>query len=232
MSKQFDINKLNSFIETANNTLSCNSDCQKQKTADELKNSYEKAKSNLYLAEPEYQHARKNYYEFVSGKNAYDEMMEKEYNDMSDLFINEFKLINKNEIEKIKSLINSYDGLYINFRNIFDLYNQYKIENEKLLKNIKNNKNNILTNDRKTYYEEQENNNLNYYYYIFFTIYIIVVLCFIIFSIIYPTQTSIKIKIIYILIFIILPFISTWILEKIIYFIYLLFNFFPKNVYK
>jgi hypothetical protein len=123
--------------------------------------------------------------------------------------------------------------LLINFRNVFDLYKKYKTENVSLFKELKNETNDVLTNNRKTYYEDEENENLNkYYYYILLFIYIIVVFCFILFSLIYPSQTSFKARVLLILVFISLPFISPWILGKIIYIVYWLFGLLPKNVYK
>ena len=108
----------------------------------------------------------------------------------------------------------------------------YLNENDKLSKQLKNDSNDILTNERKTYYEDQEIGSLNGYYYILLVIYIIVVICFAIFSLIYPSQFSILSKLILLLIFVALPFISTWILGKIIFLIYWLFGFLPKNIYK
>ena len=72
----------------------------------------------------------------------------------------------------------------------------------------------------------------SYYRYILWTIYIIVVICFAIFSLIYPSQSSLSIRILLLGIFIALPFVSTWILGSIIKLVYWLFGFIPKNVYK
>ena len=100
-------------------------------------------------------------------------------------------------------------------------------------KELKNETNDVLTNERKTYYEDQENGYLNvYYYYFLFVIYCIIFICFCIFSIIYPSSINWKIRLFLGLIFVILPFISTWILGKTIQLLYWLFDLLPKNVYK
>jgi hypothetical protein len=232
MAKQFDINKFNSFLDKAQKAISCGPDCQREKTAQELKNKYNAAQSNLILAEPQYQAAKRNYYTYVSGQGGYNEMVENELNKKVDDMIVKFNEITDEEIAKINSQIQIYDGLLLNFRNVVDLFKKYKIENIALFKELKNETNDILTNNRKTYYEDQENERLNsFYYYILLVIYIIVVICFIVFSLIYPSQTSLKTRIGLMILFIALPFIGTWIFGKIIYIIYWLFGLLPKNVY-
>ena len=233
MNKQFDINKFNSFLDKAQQAISCGPECQRQKTADDLKNKYNTAQSNLILAEPQYQAAKRNYYTYVSGESGYNEIIENELNTKAQDMITKFKEITDEEIAKIKSQIQTYDGLLVNFRNVIDLYKQYKRENIDLYKQIKDQTNDVLTNDRKTYYEDQENESLNkYYHYILLIIYIVVVICFIIFSLFFPSQTSFKVRIVLILLFIGLPFIATWLLGKFIYIGYWLFGLLPKNVYK
>jgi hypothetical protein len=232
MSNPFDINKFNSLIDFANNAISCDSECQKQKTANELKNKYDEAQRNLVLAEPQYNLAKKNYYTYVSGKGAYNEMIEDELNKKAGLLVDEFNGMINTEKNKIHNQIESYNGLFINYRNIIDLLRKYVKENIALHKMLKNNTNDALTNDRKTYYEDQQNDSLNSYFYVFFFIYVIVVICLIIFFIFYPSQTSIRYRFIVSLFFIILPFVSTWILGKIIAVIYWIYSLLPKNVYK
>jgi len=233
MDKQFDINKFNSFLEQAQNAISCGPECQKEETAEKLKQKYNRAQANLILAEPNFQVARKNYYTYVSGEGAYNEMIEQELSMKADKMTDRFNESIDEEINKIQSQVQTYNGLIINLRNLLDLYKKYKRENMELHKQIKTETNDILTNNRKTYYEDQENENLNnYYYYILILIYIVVVICFIIFSLIYPSNMTLKGKIIAILFFVILPFISTRILGTIVSFGYWLFSLFPKNVYK
>lgn len=232
MTNQFDLNKFNSFLDKATQAISCNSDCQKQQLEQKLKDKYLNAQSNLSLAEPEFQLAKKNYYTYVSGQNGYNEMIEEELNQAADLIIQTFKENYADEIGKIKSQLETYNGLLINLRNVVDLDKKYKKENRQLYKQLKEDTNDILTNERKTYYEDQQISSLNaYYHYILWLIYIVVVLCLIVFSLIYPSQSSWYARSALIIVFVILPFISTFILGKIIFIVYWLFGFLPKNVY-
>lgn len=233
MTNNLDLNKFNSFIDAAAQTIACGPECQQQQKADELKNKYITSEANLALAEPEYQIAKQNYYTYVSGQSGYDDMMEAEYTEKAEIISEKFKETYSDEISKINTQLDTYNSLLVNFRNVADLYTQYKKENIQLFKELKNQTNDVLTNERKTYYEDQEIESLNgYYIYIFWIIYIIVFICFVIFSIVYPTQTSLTIRVLLLCVFILLPFVSTWILGKIIQLIYFLFSFVPKNVYK
>lgn len=233
MTNQFDLNKFNSFLDKATEAITCNSECQNNKRIQNLRDKYHAARSNLNLAEPQYELAKQKYYTYVAGQSGYNEMIEKELMEKAHLFTDTFKENYRLEKDKIQSQLQTYDGLLINFRNIVDLYKQYKKENIKLFKELKDETNDILTNERKTYYEDQENGYLNlYYYYFLVVVYCIIVICFCVFSLIYPSSTDWKIRLFLGIIFIILPFISTWLLGMIIKLLYWLFGFVPKNVYK
>jgi hypothetical protein len=232
MTNQFDLNKFNSFLDAANAAISCDTDCQKKKIEKQLQKKYLNAESNLTLAEPQYQLAKQNYYTYVSGQTGYNQIIEKELEKKADLLINEFKDDYNLEKTKILTQLSTYDGVLINFKNIVDLKEWYKKENAELENQLKEGTHDVLTNERKTYYEDQQNDVLNFYYYYFlFTIYIIIVICFGIFSLIYPSTFSWKTRAFIFLVFVVLPFISTWLLGKIIQIIYWLFSLLPKNVY-
>lgn len=232
MSGQFNFNNFNSFLKAASQQIACGTECQQQKQAAQLKTNYLNAQSNLHLAKPQYDIAKKEYYTYVDGQSGYNQMMEQEYTNKSEKISNTFKKKYNDEINKIKSLLKTYKGLWVNLNNIVDLYEQYKSENLYLFKKLKIDSNNILTNERKTYYEDQNIDNLNtFYYYILLVIYVIVVICFIFFSVIYSSQTSWIIRGVYILLFIALPFISTFVLGRLIQLLYWVFGLLPKNVY-
>lgn len=233
MTNNFDLNKFNSFLNSAAETIACGPKCQKQKKADQLKDNYLKAESNLTLAEPQFQIAKQNYYTYVSGQAGYNDMIEHEYTQKADVIAQTFKENFDEEIAKIKSELTTYNGLVINFRNVEDLYKNYKNENVLLFKKLKDESNDVLTNERKTYYEDQQNDVLNlYYYYFLVVLYCIVVISFLIFPLIYPSSVDWKIRVFLGLVFIILPFISTLIFGKIIQLVYWLYSLLPKNVYK
>lgn len=233
MTNPFNLNKFNSFLNAAAQTIACGPECQRSKREEELKNNYLKAESNVYLAEPQYENAKKEYYTYVGGTQGYNDVIQPEYEKQAADYVANFKSKYDTDVNKIKSLLETYNGIFINFRNVIDLYEQYKVENINLFKQLKDDTNDLLTNERKTYYEDQEIDSLNKYYnYLLWIIYIIVVICYVLFSLFYPTTFSLLRRMIILIAFIILPFISTWLLGKFIQFLYWLFSFVPKNVYK
>lgn len=228
----YQLNKFNSFIQAASEKIACGTECQQKIEAENLKTNYLNAESNLHLAGPQYEIAKKEYYTYVDGQSGYNQMMEKEYTDQAIKITNTFKETYNSEVNKIKALLKTYDSLLINFRNVVDLYIQYKEENLYLYKKLQTDINYTLTNERKTYYEDQNIDSLNaYYYYGLLIIYVIVVICFVVFSLIYPSQTTWIVRGLILLLFIALPFISTFVLGKLIELIYWIFNLLPKNVY-
>jgi len=186
----------------------------------------------LFRSDPQYELAKKNYYVYVAGQQGYNNVIETELTDEINSKIDSFTEKLNNKIDEIKSQLDTYNGILINFKNVEDLNKKYKMENAELFKQVKETKNDILTNDRKTYYEDQSNDRLNgYYYYFLWGIYLVVFICLVIFSFVYPTKISVRARVALIIVFIILPIISRWLLAKFIFMCYWIFGLLPKNVY-
>jgi hypothetical protein len=230
---QFDMSNFNALVNQASDSIMCNSDCQQQRESDKLKQIYLKAQTKILSAPSELQVAEKNYVTFTQGEPAYNEMQETELKKKAKLIADETTQKFNEEATKIKTQIDIYNGLFLNYTNVVDLYEKYKRENAELLIELKDEINDVLTNERKTYYEDQQIDSLKFYYYYFLvTVYIICVMSFGIFSLMYPSQSTTTKKIGIFILLIVLPFISTFILGKIIYLIYELYNFLPKNAYR
>ena len=232
MANQFDLNKFNTIMSQASDAILCDSECRKQRQSEKLKQQYLNAQTNLASASNQVQVAQKNYITFTQGTPAYNDLQDNQLQNKAQLISENFEQNFIEESIKINSQIETYQGLLINFKNVVDLFRKYKRENIELFKELKEETNDVLTNERKTYYEDQNIDNLKFYYYYFLlTIYVIFVFCFAAFSLMYPSQTSWKIKLALLVVFIALPFFSTFILGKIIYFIYEAYNLLPKNIY-
>jgi uncharacterized protein (UPF0305 family) len=232
MTNPFDLNKFNTVMSQASDAILCNSDCREQREAEKLKQNYQNAQTNLASASNQVEVAQKNYVTFTQGEPAYNELLGNQLEQKAQLIADQFNENFNEESIKIKSQINTYNGLLINFKNVFDLERKYREENRELYKELKEETNDVLTNERKTYYQDQNIDSLKFYYYYFLlSIYVIFVICFAAFSLMYPSQTSWKVKLALLVGFIALPFISTWVLGKIIYLIYEAYNLLPKNVY-
>jgi hypothetical protein len=225
--------KINQLIAQATETLTCNADCQKQKQADELQQRYSSlASCSSSSGQAQTQEAQRNYIVFTQGQGAYNDFRNNQLQSQVQEIVDQFTKNFNNEVTTINSQINTYNGIVINFRNILDLYIQYKKENIELFKEFKTEKNGILINERKTFYEDQNIDSLGFYYFYFLlSIYVICVVCFIIFYFIYPAQNSWKVILGIVLLLIAIPFISSWVLATIIYLLYRLYEILPKNVY-
>ena len=232
MSNQIDMNKFNTLISQASDAVLCNSECRKQRETDKLKQNFLNSQTNLSSGPNQVQVAEKNYVTFTEGPSGYNDLIDSRLQEKAQEIVNKFTEYFESDSKEITTQIDTYEGLLINFKNVAELYLNYKKENVQLIKDLKNETNDVLTNERKTYYEDQKIGGLKgFYYYILLGIYIICLIGFIIFSLMYPSQSSFIKKIVSIIGFIALPFLSTWILGKIIYLIYTLYELLPKNVY-
>ena len=229
---QIDMNKFNTLISQASDAVLCDSECRKQRETDKLKQDYLKSQTNLASASNQVQVAQKNYVTFTQGASGYNDVLETQLQDKAQEIADKFTEYFQNDSKEITTQIDTYEGLLLNFKNVAELYLKYKTENVELIKDLKNETNDVLTNERKTYYEDQKIGGLKgFYYYILLGIYIIFLIGFIIFSLKYPSQTSFRVKFVSIVGFILLPFFSTWILGRFIALIYTVYEMLPKNVY-
>jgi hypothetical protein len=233
MGSSQDINKINSLFSQLQSMVSCDGPCLKKKASENLKQKMLNAQTNVKSAPAQLQVAQKNYVTFTAGEAAYNELFEKQLKDKADEIAQKYTEKYDEITQKIKTQIETYEGIFINFKNVMDLYLKYKKENADLFKNLKNTTSDVLTNERKTFYQDQQVDVLKfYYYYIILIIYCICVFCFAIFSLIYPSKTDWKFRFATFILFIILPFVSTWFLGLIIYIFYAVYEVIPKNVYK
>ena len=226
------LNKFNDLISQASEAVLCNSDCQQKRKAEQLKQKYTDAQANLASAPAQVFTTNKNYITFTEGEPKYREIrtaeLEKKAQEITALSSENFK----QDEAKLNIQIDSYDGLLLNFRNVVDLFETYKKENTKLFLDLKNETNDVLTNERKTFYQDQRIDGLKfYYYYILLAIYIICVICFAAFSLIYPSQSTFKMRVFILIALIVLPYISSWVLGNVIHLIYKAYGLLPKNVY-
>ena len=227
------LNQFNSLINQASNAIMCDSNCQKQKQAETLKQKFQAAQANLATAPGQLQVAERNYVTLTQGANVYSELQDQQLSEEAQKITDQISELVAAASAEITTDIDSYNGLLINFKNVVELHHKYLIENIKLEKQLKEEIDNVSKNDRKTYYENQEIDNLKYYYtYFFMFIYVICVICFIVFGFIYPSQITVVKRLFIFIGLTILPFLSTWLLGSLIEFIYYLYSLLPKNVYK
>jgi len=233
MNSNLNLNNFNSLINQASNAIMCDSNCQKQKQSETLKQTFEAAQANLATAPGQLQVAERNYVTLTQGEGAYSELQVEQLEEQAQVAADQITLLVDSASESITTDIETYNGLLLNFKNVVELHHKYLTENIELDKDLKDEIDDVSKNDRKTYYENQEIDNLKlYYYYFFMTVYIICVICFIVLGFIYPSETTFVKRLFIFIGLVALPFISTWILGTVIKFVYYLYSLLPKNVYK
>lgn len=232
MANSFDINKFNTFIQQASQTIACGPQCQQNKTSEQLKQKYLNSQTNLASADYQVHMAQKNYVTFTKGELAYNELQDEQLKEKAHLITKAFKTNFDNEIQNLKINIGTYNGLLVNLKNVFELYEKYKRENKELFHELKDDTSDILTNSRKTFYQDQGIQNLDfYYYYILIIIYGVLIICFVLFSFIYPTQLSRKARIGIFILLNFLPFIASKLLGLFLFMAYQLYSLLPKNTH-
>lgn len=227
------LDKFNSMIDKASQAITCDANCQKQKTIEELEQKYLNAQTNLATAPNNVYVSRKNLIVYEQGLPAYDELIDSELLQRAEKLSTYFNTNFTDECQNILFNVETYNGLLVNLTNVFDLYLKYKKENVELFKKLQDETSDILTNDRKTFYQDQGIDNLKFVYrYVILIIYVIVVLTYVAFSFLYPSNLSVLLRIFILILMILLPFFSTWILGKIIEIVYDIYYLLPKNVNK
>jgi len=226
------ISKLNSFLDKASNTILCDSECQKSKTSDELKQKYLDAQKNLITAPNQLSLAAKNYITYSQGDAAYNDYNDANLEQVANQVASTFQQTFDDEISKLLQNIDSYDGLFINYINVLDLYTNYVKENKELKKELKKTTSDVVTNDRKTYYQDQGITTLNSIYKFLIVIYSIALTAYFL-SCFYLnfTTMSVTTRVIIFIFLLIYPFIATKLLSWIISMIMKLINMLPKNVH-
>lgn len=230
--KGFNFNNINSFIKKAHDVITCDSNCQKQKKAEELKQKYLASQTNLASASNQVEVAEKNYVTFTKGELAYNNKKEERLHEKAKIIIHTFEENFKKDATQIINKVNTYNGITINLKNVIELYATYKKENVELGKEVKNNASDVLTNERKTYYENQGIDDLKFsYYYILLSVYSICIITYSFNALLYASHISWKYRLSFFILLLVLPFISPFLLSFTINIIYRIYELLPKNVH-
>ena len=226
------LGNFNSLMDQASQAMSCNSECQKQRTIDDLKQKYLNAQTNLETAPEQLASSKKNYMLFTDGQPAYDDYLDKTLETSATQIATTFKTTFKADSGKMLSNLQTYAGFLTNLKNVEDLYVKYKLENTRLLKQLKDDTSDVLTNERKTFYQDQGIDTLKFLYsYFLITIYVICVIGFGLLNFVFPSKFNFKVRIGILVGLIILPFVCTWILAFIINIFHKIYSVLPKNAH-
>jgi len=227
-----DVNKLNDFLDSANQTLSCDSNCQEKKKISELKKKYLESKTNLLTAPNQVETSYKNYLTYTQGDTAYNDYLDNKLAEKADNIINIFQSNFSEAIKNASESYNTYSGLLLNFSHVVELYTNLLKENVLLELEVKNKTSDVLTNDRKTYYEDQSIESLHFYYIVLMIIYIIFLLGFAVSIFMFPSTSSKSSLVAILVFFVIYPFICIRLFKFFIEIYNKITGVLPTNVYK
>ena len=230
---QVTLDNINNFINNANKTLSCDSNCQKANQDNKLKQIYLDSLTNSASYSAQEQTAYKNYIISTQGQSAYDNEIDKQLNEKANMIADAYtKAFNENMYNTELNL-GTYKGLLVNFQNLIDYYLSYLGNNIQFENNSKIKTSDVLTNHRKTYYEDQNINRIKYINTFLFYLYFLFVILFVIFYFMYPSELSFLKLIVILFIMIIYPFIASRLFSFLVNtYDFIVNNILPKNVYK
>ncbi len=223
---------INDLLNKANDMLSCDATCQREKTLADLKQKYLNAQTNVESAPTQFSQAKKNYYQVLYG-NDYSLVMEKELtsqaNSIADVLQQAFEVQTNN----LLTFINVYKSQLTSYNYVDDLYMKYMTYNSKYDKKIKDTANSIQVNNQKTFYEQQSYDKLRWWFYLYAGIYTTLLLYFLALMILFPSihLTRLKTSIIFVA-FIIYPFIINGLVRRITTMFNSIENVAPKDVYR
>jgi small nuclear ribonucleoprotein (snRNP)-like protein len=176
--------------------------------------------------------AAKNYITYTQGESGYNSYIENELQNKANSIANTFQANFNKNVDIVTTNIQSYQGILINFDNIFDLYKKYKQENDDLEKRLKIKSSDALTNGRKSYYEDEGLKRIKIYYFFFLFIYSFIVVVFILSILFVETNVKFITRIFILILLIIYPFISNWIIHLLQKIYRIFYDYLPKSAYK
>jgi len=231
-STNFNINDFNNFLAQANESITCGPSCMEKEKSQQLEKNYLDAETNVASAPEQLFTAKKEYITYTQGESGYNEYIDKELQNKAETITSNYQTKFNNSINTIKTNIQIYDGLLINFNNVVDLYKKYKKENNDLEKKLKITSSDTLTNDRKNYYEDQGINRIKMYYYFLLFVYVFIVFVFLLSVFLVKTDVKLSIRLLILFLLIIYPFVCYWFFYFLQNFFVYIKGYFPNNVYR
>ena len=229
--QQATTDKINSLLQMASQ-ITCDAECQRQKTESQLKDKYLGSITNVATAPAQVNEARKRYYVFVNGESAYNDLIEKELKEkaqrLTDLILDEFN----EEAKRVMTMNNYLNNDLNSMANTQELYDKYKTENDALKHQIDTHHSDTLTNDRKTYYESQENDVLRSWYRVLLFIFYVFVLGYLLGMLFSPSKLGNGPKLVIFLFLVLYPFYIDYLFAFISKTYNNIVAMFPTNAYK
>ena len=228
-----DVGNINDLLSQLKEKLTCDSNCQKMRTSDELKKKWTTLEKNAKNSTNDIEEAKKNYFLYTGGESGYKNQKKSENVQFTSDYENKQNEEHNKITDDIDEMLNAYSSnteLTIRLNELLELK---KNENNELEKKIDEYGKIAFTSERKVIYEGHDMKRIMIYnkicvflYYAFFVLYLVIGNFFA-----DKLYDSWKVWVI-VLIYLIFPFTLHWFVKKIFDIKNEVLYFFNNKVYK
>lgn len=145
--------------------VQCDAECQRQKRIIELKSAYQTAMQDETKDSDEVRLARKQYYTYTYGQNAFDGLEEKALSKTVDANIQKLQTKHDELIKEIKEQKVNNKSYSIALKNMDELLSKYQTSNNTILSSLDKQEETLETSRRNVWYTNQRIDRLDYYGY-------------------------------------------------------------------
>jgi hemerythrin len=145
--------------------VQCDAECQRQKRIIELKSAYQTAMQDETKDSDEVRLARKQYYTYTYGQNAFDGLEEKALSKTADANIQKLQTKHDELIKEIKEQKVNNKSYSIALKNMDELLSKYQTSNNTILSSLDKQEDTLETSRRNVWYTNQRIDRLDYYGY-------------------------------------------------------------------
>lgn len=147
------VSKMNGIVANLQSMITCDSECQKRKNADELRRKWNNAKEDLATAPSNVQSTEQAYYVFTEGEVGYRQMLVDKYKNVANKTSASAKNTHKKLMDDLETLLGNYTAQVSSVNRLKELLQVRINENRELSLAQDNNISNVQTNDRRVVYE-------------------------------------------------------------------------------
>ena len=168
-----DSGAMQSMFKNVSSMLTCDSECQKRKKADELRRAWQSAAESEKNAPIMTSEAEKEYYVFAEGVPGYEKMLLQRYTKKAQGAKSIAQKSHKELAEELKALITDYSAETTSMKRMKELLRVRLDENKALKQAIDQDISAVETNDRRVVYEDWAKSWLGTVGYALFWLYVI-----------------------------------------------------------
>ena len=227
------MNNINDILSSLKEKLSCDSVCQKKRTADELKKKWLTAERRAKNSNEEIEQAKKNYYLYAEGKAGYNNIKKSEYIHLASDYGDDKNQNHDKTVADMNDLLDRYEFNTEHINSLRELLDIKMKENKEVENKIDEYGKNAFTNERKVVYENHDMGRIMTYNKILIFIYYGLLILFFAIGNFFSDKLYKLPKIwVVLIIYLIFPFTLAWLVRKLFDIKNKISFFFNNKVYK